>query len=229
MFYGDKIKSIRENDRVLEIGPGASPFHRSDVFLEIKLDSDEEYAAQFGHDEKLKTDKPVVFYDGKKFPFKDNEFDYVICSHVLEHVDDVEGFLKEMFRVAPKGYLEYPLITYDYLFNFNVHLNFLKYNNGELKWMKKSETPLSAFRHQQDFLLQVMLKGHMTKMLNDLSSYFFEGFEYTGDFRISKANSIEEVYSYADLPDYKEPELSSAGVKKLGKEFVKSLLTKIKS
>jgi ubiquinone/menaquinone biosynthesis C-methylase UbiE len=56
------------------------------------------------------------FYKGKRFvkidkkvlPFKDKEFDYVIASHVIEHVKDFEFFLKELERIADKGYIELP-------------------------------------------------------------------------------------------------------------------------
>ena len=44
----------------------------------------------------------------KKLPFKNNEFDFVIASHVIEHVEDFEFFLKELERISTKGYIELP-------------------------------------------------------------------------------------------------------------------------
>ena len=44
----------------------------------------------------------------KKLPFKDKEFDYVILSHVLEHVPNIFEFTKEVERVAKAGYIELP-------------------------------------------------------------------------------------------------------------------------
>ena len=34
----------------------------------------------------------------KKLPFKDKEFDYVIASHVIEHVDDFEFFINDQIE-----------------------------------------------------------------------------------------------------------------------------------
>ena len=37
-------------------------------------------------------------------PFKDNEFDYIFCNHVLEHIPDDNQAMSELFRVlAPNG------------------------------------------------------------------------------------------------------------------------------
>jgi len=42
--------------------------------------------------------------DGRKLPFKDNSFDYVICSEVLEHITDYEKVIDEINRVLkPEG------------------------------------------------------------------------------------------------------------------------------
>ena len=37
-------------------------------------------------------------------PFKDNEFDFIICNHVLEHIPDDTKAMEELYRIlAPKG------------------------------------------------------------------------------------------------------------------------------
>ena len=36
-------------------------------------------------------------------PFKDDEFDVVICNHVLEHIEDDTKAMSELFRVMKKG------------------------------------------------------------------------------------------------------------------------------
>ena len=41
-------------------------------------------------------------------PFKDNEFDFIIASHVAEHVEDISFFFNELSRVGKKGYIEVP-------------------------------------------------------------------------------------------------------------------------
>lgn len=36
-------------------------------------------------------------------PFNDNSFDFFICSHVLEHVEDDDLAIRELFRITKKG------------------------------------------------------------------------------------------------------------------------------
>ena len=51
---------------------------------------------------------PDVVHDLNKFPypFKDGEFDYIYCSHILEHVDDFFKTMKELVRILkPNGRL----------------------------------------------------------------------------------------------------------------------------
>ena len=53
-------------------------------------------------------DKKFIKIDEKKLPFKDKEFDFVITSHVIEHVDDLDFFIKEIERISNQGYIELP-------------------------------------------------------------------------------------------------------------------------
>jgi len=36
-------------------------------------------------------------------PFSDNEFDFISCDHVLEHVPDYHAALRELFRITKQG------------------------------------------------------------------------------------------------------------------------------
>ena len=52
--------------------------------------------------------KNFIKVEEKRLPFKNKEFDFVIASHVIEHVDDFEFFIKELERISNKGYIELP-------------------------------------------------------------------------------------------------------------------------
>ncbi len=192
MFFPDRIKSIKSTDRVLEIGPGATPHPRSDIFLELIYADVKERIAQSGNIGLLNTDKEVVYYDGGKFPFKDKEFDYVICSHVLEHVVDADEFLKELQRVGYKGYLEFPTVYYDYLYNFPEHQLFLFEKNGVIYWMTKEESGLQNYRSIQKFFnISCELKYHNT--INTFKEYFFQGFEWEKVIISQRVKNIHEI------------------------------------
>ena len=52
--------------------------------------------------------KKFIRITDKKLPFKDNEFDFVITSHVIEHVEDFKFFIEEIERITKQGYIELP-------------------------------------------------------------------------------------------------------------------------
>ncbi|SFB60068.1 methyltransferase domain-containing protein [Algoriphagus aquimarinus] len=193
MFFKNKIKSINSNDLVLEIGPGATPHPRSNVFLEKKYDTEEELIAQSGHVGLLQTEKKVVYYDGNIFPFEDKEFDYVICSHVLEHVINPEIFIMEIVRVGKKGYIEFPTIYYEYLYNFPEHLNYLLYKDKTVKWLSKEGSSLSDFDGIQTFNRETLKRGYNT-LIKENASIFVQGFEWFDTIGFSKASKIEDLF-----------------------------------
>lgn len=39
------------------------------------------------------------------YPFEDNTFDEIYCSHVLEHVSDLTKTMKELVRISKKGWV----------------------------------------------------------------------------------------------------------------------------
>ncbi len=66
----------------------------------INLDIHRDYGADVVFDLKN-------IYKGKKLPFKDNTFDYVLCSHVLEDFLEPVPIMDELIRVCKvKGFVE---------------------------------------------------------------------------------------------------------------------------
>ena len=81
-------------------------------------------------------DKKFVQLIQKKLPFKDKEFDFVIASHVLEHVTDPIFFLSEIQRVSSHGgYIEVPTKLEDNLVfeNKKDHLWHIDYDDDDNK------------------------------------------------------------------------------------------------
>ena len=76
-------------------------------------------------------DKKFIRITEKKLPFRDNEFDFVITSHVIEHVDDFQFFIKEIERISKQGYIELPTRLGDNLVieNLKDHIWWFKYDD----------------------------------------------------------------------------------------------------
>ena len=80
-------------------------------------------------------DKKFIKLTEKKLPFKDKEFDFVIASHVMEHVEEINFFIKELERVSKKGYIELPTMLEDNLVfeNKKDHLWHMDFDDVENK------------------------------------------------------------------------------------------------
>lgn len=200
MFFRERITAIHPHDKVLEIGPGASPHPRSNAFLELKFNTDQERISQRGNvvQEPRFGNRPVYYYDGGEFPFRDGQFDYVICSHVIEHVADPASFLDEVFRVGRgRGYLEYPLITYEYLYDFDVHLHFVKFDfeKNVLRYLPKRDTVFPELSSVSSLFNKTLVHG-WDELCAANKKLFFEGVEFSQPFAVEKTCELEKL-----LPD----------------------------
>ena len=91
-------KILEENSKwnILDIGCGYRAHDKATTIADVQ---------DFSNYYK---DKKFIQIKEKKLPFEDNEFDFVISSHVIEHVNDFEFFIKEIERISTKGYIELP-------------------------------------------------------------------------------------------------------------------------
>lgn len=109
------LKPIKETGalfegRLLDLGCGKKPYKNlfPNVSEYIGVDFHNE-----GHDHS--SEDIDVFYDGKTIPFPDDTFDGVLCTEVLEHVEDLEGIMDEIRRVLKPG--GKALITVPFVWN----------------------------------------------------------------------------------------------------------------
>ncbi len=118
-LYIDNQISKNPNWKILDIGCGYSAHKDANVICDVQDLS------------SFYKDRKFVQLDKKTLPFKDKEFDFVITSHVMEHVDDLEFFIKELQRISSKGYVELPSILEDNLVfeNKNDHIWHMEFDD----------------------------------------------------------------------------------------------------
>jgi ubiquinone/menaquinone biosynthesis C-methylase UbiE len=121
--YIDKLLNDQQDWKILDIGCGFSANSKATVICDVK-DLSEYYP-----------DKIFIKLTDKNLPFKNKEFDFVIASHVLEHVENISQFISELERVSSKGYIEVPTKLEDNLVfeNKNDHLWHMEFDDVENK------------------------------------------------------------------------------------------------
>ncbi len=127
----EKILSENLDWKILDIGCGYGANKYATTISDI-LDLSQHYK-----------NKSFIKINDKKLPFKDKEFDFVIASHVAEHVEDVSYFLNELSRIGKKGYIEVPTRLEDNLVfeNKKAHVWHLVFDdvNNQINISKKQQ------------------------------------------------------------------------------------------
>ena len=154
-MLGAKYKAINiievcmghEFKKVLEVGAGdGSILQHLDAknsFPEVHALEISESGADQIASRKLKNLKSVHIFDGYHIPFADDEFDLVILSHVLEHVEFERMLLREIKRVSKHVVIEVPC---DYRYGVDKRMkHFLNYGHinmytpSSLRFLLQSE------------------------------------------------------------------------------------------
>jgi len=127
----NNILGKNPNWKILDIGCGYRAHKNASVLADVQ---------DFSNFYK---EKKFVQIKEKDLPFKDKEFDFVVASHVIEHVEDFEFFIKELERITSKGYIELPTRLGDNLVfeNKNDHVWWFYYDdiNNKLIGSKRNQ------------------------------------------------------------------------------------------
>lgn len=129
--------NIHPDWNVLDVGSGHRPNRRANVLIDNELNETEHRS---GKKAKVPSDKLMVVGDALNMPFKDKEFDFIIASHIAEHIDDPEQFCKELLRVGKRGYIETPGAFDEFILNESFH-----------KWIVSKEGNCLVFKEKKNF------------------------------------------------------------------------------
>lgn len=134
-------KSFPEGSKVLDVGSGHEPYPLATVL-------GDRFTGETVHRCRplLKDNRSVVQFDVCQMPFRDKSFDFIFCSHVLEHVEDPIAACREITRTGKRGYIETPSLYKDMAFGWAMktghkwhtvcvanHLVFFEYSERQLE------------------------------------------------------------------------------------------------
>jgi hypothetical protein len=107
------LELLDDGDLVLDVGGWALPFPRADWVLDLQP---YETRGLYGYEdgardtERFSADtwvtRDICSHD--PWPFADDQFAFVICSHTLEDIRDPVWVCEELQRVGRAGYIEVP-------------------------------------------------------------------------------------------------------------------------
>lgn len=137
-FFTRKLRHpISPSDLVIDVGSGGDPHPRADVIVDNAIDVNLHRTVAF------RRSAPTVVADIMALPFPDRAFDYSICSHVLEHLEDPVGAARELSRISGAGYVETPSDIHEKLFPMTWHRWLVrKVDGGGLRFEAKSSALL---------------------------------------------------------------------------------------
>ncbi len=131
--------------RIADFGCGHFPNRYANVLVDSLRTDD----IQRGGLEVTVHDKRRIFHDIDlnrfPYPFEDQSFDYLICSHVLEHLNDPVQTCREFSRIAKAGYVEVPFAGVD---------SFIRNNDAIHIWLcgKAEDTGVLQFIDRRAYL-----------------------------------------------------------------------------
>ncbi|HVF53681.1 MAG TPA: methyltransferase domain-containing protein [Actinomycetota bacterium] len=138
LHFASQLRDIRRyaisrTDVVLDVGSGQNPHPRANILVDKFLTTSHERAGGGG----LVIDRPLILTDAANTPFPAKAFDFVFCSHLLEHVESPSSLMDELMRIGKRGYLETPSKTYEKLWGWSFHRWYVSTADNQLIVEKK--------------------------------------------------------------------------------------------
>lgn len=116
------LERVGDDQRVLEVGGWAKPLARADWVLDLMPYETRGLYGRDGRaeDERFSAETWVLrdICDREPWPFEDDSFDFVVCSHTLEDLRDPIWVCSELERIGKAGYSEVPSRLEEQVYGF---------------------------------------------------------------------------------------------------------------
>jgi uncharacterized protein YbaR (Trm112 family) len=121
----------------MDIGSGDRPHPRANILLEKFVGDSSQRGGAL-----VVEGRPLVVGDITALPFSDRSIDYIICSHVLEHMESsrhLEQALAELMRVGKRGYIETPSFIFEKLLGAPHHHWYVRKDGQRIIFTRKTK------------------------------------------------------------------------------------------
>ena len=178
-----RLGRLGDDELVLEIGSGDRPNPRSDVLVDRYPEDNTERGGD------LRVDRPLVVADAHHLPFKDRSFDYVVCYHILEHMDDPARFIREITRVGRRGHIQSPSEVAEKLFHWPFHRWYVNLVGGRLILHPLQED--DRFGDLFDYLFA--RNPRFARFARSMPALFYVDYEWAGaiDFELRESSPLD--------------------------------------
>lgn len=175
---------LPETALVIDVGGGMAAFPRADWIIDAIPYQERGRLRQRDacvSPERFTEDTWVQFdlCSRQPWPFDDDQFDFAVCSHVLEDVRDPIWVCSEISRIAKAGYIEVPSRAVEQSKGVE-HPHFAGYYHH--RWLVSSQDGILEFR-QKPHLLHVTRDAIVAKLgfwkaispEHEITTHFWQG------------------------------------------------------
>lgn len=175
-FFSWRGIPVNRQELVIDIGSGDNPNIRADILCDLYLQSNDERSGRLGI---WIDERPFVLCDIHALPFRDKVFDYVVCSHLLEHVEDPRKAVGELTRVGKRGRVETPSKLMETIYGWPFHRwRVSRGGDGRLIFEGKDSSTNGLFSDE------IKKSREFEELVSKFPSEFLVRFEWEGAFSV---------------------------------------------
>jgi SAM-dependent methyltransferase len=146
-------RQIASGGEVLDLGSGPNPVQGATVAVDLYLDARHRGERHGEIEPDALARRGITFVNqsiSEKLPFRDGQFQFTYCSHVIEHVDRPGDACNEMMRVSRQGLLRCPAAMAEFMLGREYHKWLVLHRGGSVLFIEKSADEFQVFGRHDD-------------------------------------------------------------------------------